>query len=366
MNIQLKDLKRSYKPGTTGETLSILTNSLQGLDHKLHIILNKADQFRKIHDFARAYGSLCWNLSKVIDRKDLPKIYTMCLPISEDSTIQFLGEAGLNDLEQSREEVVKLCDQAPKQRIDNEISRLTTTAKNLLIHCESIDNIYNNFNSLLWKTRFIIASTTCVSAGLTWAASLLCDFVSEKESSENVKQVTVVVGSVITGISFLSTSIWQRIILSYRKKQLLQDYNPSIINIPYVKPIDILNVKRIIDNDIANLRRRAHSLFSLSDSEFTKEFSPKAKQNSYDNLSSPIKNLKQFSYLYNPELTTTEYSTGSSPFQTDVENILSDEVITVEDEKNEVESSLFADDEIIDEENNNHCDNSYQNNNCSE
>lgn len=24
----------------------------------------QADQFGKIHDFARAYGSLCWNLSK--------------------------------------------------------------------------------------------------------------------------------------------------------------------------------------------------------------------------------------------------------------------------------------------------------------
>ena len=32
------------KPGTTGETLSIMTNSLAGMDHKLHIILNKADQ----------------------------------------------------------------------------------------------------------------------------------------------------------------------------------------------------------------------------------------------------------------------------------------------------------------------------------
>jgi hypothetical protein len=70
------------KPGTTGETLSILTNSLVGLDHKLHIILNKADQFHRINDFARAYGSLCWNLSKVIPRKDLPKIHTMCLPLS--------------------------------------------------------------------------------------------------------------------------------------------------------------------------------------------------------------------------------------------------------------------------------------------
>ena len=38
------------------------------------------DQFVQIHDFARAYGSLCWNLSKVIPRKDLPRIYTMFLP----------------------------------------------------------------------------------------------------------------------------------------------------------------------------------------------------------------------------------------------------------------------------------------------
>ena len=53
------------KPGTTGETLEVLTRSLSGLDHKLHIVLNKADQFYRVNDFARAYGSLCWNLSKV-------------------------------------------------------------------------------------------------------------------------------------------------------------------------------------------------------------------------------------------------------------------------------------------------------------
>ena len=70
------------KPGTTGKTLSILLHSLGGMDHKLLIVLNKADQFKKIHDFARAYGSLCWNLSKVIPRKDLPRIFTMCLPVA--------------------------------------------------------------------------------------------------------------------------------------------------------------------------------------------------------------------------------------------------------------------------------------------
>jgi hypothetical protein len=109
------------KPGTTGETLSILTNSLVGLEHKLHIILNKADQFHQYHDFARAYGSLCWNLSKVIQRKDLPRIYTMCLPaayhahaggqsINGNSESKGLfdekSSKGLMDLADARESVV--------------------------------------------------------------------------------------------------------------------------------------------------------------------------------------------------------------------------------------------------------------------
>lgn len=68
------------KPGTTFETLDVLTSSLRGLSSKLLLILNKVDDFRTVHDFARAYGALCWNLSKVIPRKDLPFIYTMYVP----------------------------------------------------------------------------------------------------------------------------------------------------------------------------------------------------------------------------------------------------------------------------------------------
>lgn len=47
------------KPGTTGETLSILRTALEGLDHKVLIVQNKVDMFRDIHDFARTYGALC-------------------------------------------------------------------------------------------------------------------------------------------------------------------------------------------------------------------------------------------------------------------------------------------------------------------
>lgn len=64
------------KPGTTGETVNVFAQSLRGMEFKLRVLLNKCDTFKGPSDFARAYGTLCWNLSRVLRTKDLPKILT--------------------------------------------------------------------------------------------------------------------------------------------------------------------------------------------------------------------------------------------------------------------------------------------------
>lgn len=172
------------KPGTTGETLSILTNSLVGLDHKLHIVLNKADQFRKIHDFARAYGSLCWNLSKVIQRKDLPMIHTMCLPKNYQSHQHgnSMGQAensdssiaqGLADLESTREDVVQEVLNAPKRRVDNEISRLTDSVGLLQMHLNIVDELSKQYKNALFRSRLTLGLTGSTSVGAVVALALL-------------------------------------------------------------------------------------------------------------------------------------------------------------------------------------------------
>lgn len=134
------------KPGTTGETLDILTNSLEGTEHKLLLILNKADQFSRMNDFARAYGALCWNLSKVIARKDLPQIHTMCVPVSD--TVASASAPGLregrggglqnedmfDDLRAAREEVIDHVVRAPERRIDNLVTSLYNSAMMLNMH----------------------------------------------------------------------------------------------------------------------------------------------------------------------------------------------------------------------------------------
>ena len=65
------------KPGTTGETVSVFSKCLVGMDFKLNVLLNKCDAFTSLYDFARTYGTVCWNLARVLKTKDLPKIWTI-------------------------------------------------------------------------------------------------------------------------------------------------------------------------------------------------------------------------------------------------------------------------------------------------
>ena len=129
------------KPGTTGETLQALTQALQGQDSKLHIILNKVDQFSKVHDFGRAYGALSWNLAKIIHRKDMPEIHTICVPHDENMNEPASPCIPLDDLKQNRKKVLEIVFNAPAARLDNMITQVSYSTQKLLLHSRLINAI---------------------------------------------------------------------------------------------------------------------------------------------------------------------------------------------------------------------------------
>lgn len=118
------------KPGTTGETLEVLTKSLAGLDHKLLVILNKVDQLDNSVDFARAYGALGWALSKVIRRKDIPMIYTMFNSGFEGSAVKD-HRLPLEAFAKKRSEVVEEVLRAKIRHNDNVVTSLEETLRQI-------------------------------------------------------------------------------------------------------------------------------------------------------------------------------------------------------------------------------------------
>ncbi len=124
------------KPGTTGETLHVLREALDGLEFKVLLVFNKVDRFQTMRDFARAYGALCWNLARAYSpRKDLPHIYNTYLPVGEDLSDHRLP---LEDFDKAREEVIAEILRAPRRRLDNVVSRLYRYSRRLKMHATVI------------------------------------------------------------------------------------------------------------------------------------------------------------------------------------------------------------------------------------
>ena len=47
---------------------------------KLHIVFNKVDAFKSLEDFGKAHGTLYWNLSAAMQRKDVPIVCVVLSP----------------------------------------------------------------------------------------------------------------------------------------------------------------------------------------------------------------------------------------------------------------------------------------------
>ncbi|KAJ8612375.1 hypothetical protein CTAYLR_007940 [Chrysophaeum taylorii] len=258
------------KPGTTGETLSVLTHALAGTDHKLHIILNKADRFERIHDFARAYGALCWNLSKVIPRKDLPRIYTMCVPQPQRGK----GIGGMEDLDRSREEVLAQVFDAPSRRLDNAITRLRDSAVTLLMHAKVSGAARRR---AIWRRAAVFATSGAgllAVAAITTAAPFLAvpavgvlvvagtHVLHDRHVSQQLRDQTSDRGlediyrSTHPHHDDDATATWERRV-KHHLKRVLADVDFDASRLPRHPHVLLQNLKRVIDVDVPALRRQS-------------------------------------------------------------------------------------------------------------
>ena len=211
------------KPGTTGETLECLTSSLSGLEHKLHIVMNKVDQFVHIHDFARAYGSLCWNLSKVIPRKDLPRIYTMFLPPEArsdkprfESTDPMAASSlsyALAELNATRDEVLSAVHSAPEKRVDNLITRAHDAAALLRMHAVVLEEARSAYSSLRMRWLGVVGGLTAAAPLSAYTAMTTFDVTAQISSG---------IGGGVLAIALLA-AVRSRVSLAEAHAALLSD-----------------------------------------------------------------------------------------------------------------------------------------------
>jgi hypothetical protein len=72
---------------------------------------------------------------------------------------------------------------APKRRVDNEISRLHESTNALLMHCRILDNIVHDYNTRVWNIRLRILLCYGASVGVTVGMCYLLNWLDSLDSS---------------------------------------------------------------------------------------------------------------------------------------------------------------------------------------
>jgi EH domain-containing protein 1 len=133
-----------HKAGTVREAHASLRDTLPAktFEDRVLFVLNRIDECASLTDLLRVYGTLCWNLSQMTGRKDIPMIHLTYSPSAAERAETTKTEAAgyLEFLENQREDLKKAILQAPKHRLDNLAAFVETHSERLSHLLEALVN----------------------------------------------------------------------------------------------------------------------------------------------------------------------------------------------------------------------------------
>ena len=199
------------KPGTTGETVNVFSKCLRGVEFKLRVLMNKCDAFTSLYDFARAYGTLCWNLSRVLRTKDLPKIFTTYSG-EERSTAQ--GGMDLTDFNRHRKEFLDTFANPADRRADNVFAAAYSDFAGLSMRMRVVNNAARKIRKLTMRHLLVGSATAVLAGGLT--ALVTASAMDANLFVFSARGLLAwIAGGTVAALACLAFSVWSR--LSVRK-----------------------------------------------------------------------------------------------------------------------------------------------------
>jgi EH domain-containing protein 1 len=126
-------------------------------EDRLIFVLNRIDECASFADLLQVYGTLCWNLSQITGRKDIPPIRLTYSPRAmlragkrSGSDMSFLGH-----LENQREELKKAILKTPRHRLDHLAAFVETHGERLSHFLEALINYRLRIRKFRLKNIFI-------------------------------------------------------------------------------------------------------------------------------------------------------------------------------------------------------------------
>jgi len=123
-----------HKAGTIQETYNTIRNTLPAAtgEDRILFVMSRIDECDNLGDLIRSYGTLCWNLSQMTGRKDIPHVY---LTFSPD-IVNVTGELEVWAAE--RDQLKRKVLEAPELRIGHILQNVDKKLQDLMIVAEAM------------------------------------------------------------------------------------------------------------------------------------------------------------------------------------------------------------------------------------
>ncbi len=137
----------SHKAGTIKESYDTIRNTLpeKSGEHRIVFVMSRIDECDHLSDFTRSYGTLCWNMSQMTGRKDIPHIYLTYSPSVVDPATVAEGWP------QERDELIEKIKRAPGFRINHILEDIDRQVNELQIVAEAVNEFLSRASKVFWK-----------------------------------------------------------------------------------------------------------------------------------------------------------------------------------------------------------------------
>eukprot|EP00754_Rhynchopus_humris_P036619 Rhum_TRINITY_DN18713_c0_g1::Rhum_TRINITY_DN18713_c0_g1_i1::g.168217::m.168217 len=143
--------------------LRLLKNGLEG---KMKFVFNKVDQLTSTQDFAMTFGTMCWNLSKYVPRKEPPMFYTTFSPGCDGTQAGATKmDACLDECRARRRDLLRCIAQVPFERADNLIKGAEDATERLFVASFTLNELLRRAGrrrQLLYGLMTVLSSVLVV------------------------------------------------------------------------------------------------------------------------------------------------------------------------------------------------------------
>ncbi len=136
-----------HKAGTISETYTTIRSTLPETsgEDRIVFVMSRIDECDNFSDLVRSYGTLCWNLSQMTGRKDIPRIFVTYAEGEAEPTGMLAAWS------EERKLLKKRIFSAPEFRVYHILQDIDRQVNELQLICEAMHSFSNKGRKLLSK-----------------------------------------------------------------------------------------------------------------------------------------------------------------------------------------------------------------------